>query len=182
MRCKLASYSPCLYSLRISAIFNHFGYPSPQLDQWQQCIWYDLGATQELLQSIHNQLAKGLPAAASPPRVKPSSSSFLPTSPATCPTLGGKFIKASKGGGPPQNAATAEPSSAVMVTPPETEVKKRKKKRRATPRCTVTSETIPVVEKRPRVVPESPDSEAEGPFRDSDHTVSTPENSPNTPQ
>ena len=96
--------------------------------------------------------------------------------------LGGKFIKASKGGGPPQNAATAGPSSAVMLTPPKMEVKKRKKKRQATPKCTVTRETIPVVEKRPRVVPESPDSEAEGPFRDSDRTVSALENSPNTPQ
>ena len=182
MRCKLDSYFPCLYSLRISAIFDHFGYPSPQLDQWQQHIWYDLGATQELLHHMRNQLAKGLPRAASPPRVEPSSSSFLPTSPATRTTSGGKFIKASKGGGPPQNAATAGPSSAVTVTPPKLEVKKRKKKRLATPKCTVTGETIPVVEKRPRVVPESPDSEAEGPFRDSDHTVSTPEYSPNTPQ
>ena len=69
-----------------------------------------------------------------------------------------------------------------MVTPPKTEAKKRKKKRRATPKCTVTSETIPVVEKKMRVVPESPDSEAEGPFRDSDRTISAPENSPNASQ
>ena len=130
---------------------------------------------------MRNCLAKGLPAAASPPRVKPPSSSFLPTSSATHPTHGGKFVKASKGGGPLQNAATARPSSAAMVTPPKTEAKKRKK-RRATPKCTVTSETMPVVEKRTKVVPESPDSEEEGPFRDSDRTVSAPENSPNTPQ
>ena len=101
---------------------------------------------------------------------------------ATRPTHGGKFAKASKGGGPPQGVTTAGPSSDVTVTPPKTEAKKRKKKRRATPKCTVTSETIPVLEKKMKVVPESPDSKAEGPFRDSDHTVSAPENSPNTSQ
>ena len=100
----------------------------------------------------------------------------------TNPAHGGKFVKASKGGGPPQDAATTGPSSAMMATPPKMEAKKRKKKRRAAPKCTVTSETIPVVEKRTKVVPESPDSEAEGPFRDLDRTVSTPENSPGTPQ
>ena len=99
----------------------------------------------------------------------------------TRPTCGGKFAKASKGGGPPQSIATARPSSAAMVTPPKTEATKRKK-RRTTPKCTVTSETIPEVEKRTKVVPESPDSEAEGSFRDSDRTVSAPENSPNTSQ
>ena len=106
----------------------------------------------------------------------------MPTSMATHPALGGKFIKASKGGGPPQSATVAGPSSATTVTPPKTEAKKRKKKRRVTLKCTVISETIPMVEKRARVIPESPDSEAEGPFRDSDHTVNAPENSPNTSQ
>ena len=128
MRCKIVCYSLCLYSLRVSAIFDHFGYPSPQLHQWQQRIWYDLLATQELLYHMRNRLAKGLPTAAIPPRVEPSSSSFLPTSPATRSTHGGKFIKASKGGGPPQNAETARPSSATMVTTPKTEAKKRKKR------------------------------------------------------
>ena len=48
------------------------------------------------------------------------------------------------------------------------------------PKCTVTSETIPSVEKKPKIFSESPDSEAEGPFRDSDRTVSAPEGSPDT--
>ena len=150
-RCKLVFCSLYFYSLRISAIFDHFGYPSPQLDQWQQRIWYDLGATQDLLHHMCNRLAKGLPTAASPPRVEPPSSSFLPTSSETRPAHGGKFVKVLKGGGPPQNAATAGPSSAAMVTPSKMEVKKRKKKRQATPKCTVTSETIPVVEKKTKV-------------------------------
>ena len=36
------------YSLRVSAVLDHFGYPAPHLDQWQQHVWYDLGATQEV--------------------------------------------------------------------------------------------------------------------------------------
>ena len=140
MRCKLFLCSLYLYSPRISAIFDHFGYPFPQLDQWQQCIWYDLGATQNLLHHIRNCLAKGLPTAASLPRVEPPISLYMPPSMVTRPAHGGKFIKALKGGGPPQNATTAGPSSATTATPPKTEAKKRKKKkRRATPKCTVTS-------------------------------------------
>ena len=118
------------YSLQIAAIFNHFGYPSPQLDQWQQHTCYDLGATKDLLHHMHNHLAKGLPAAASPARVKPSSSPHVPTSVVTRPAHGGKFVKASKGGDPPQGATAAGPSSAATVTPPKTEAKKRKKKRK----------------------------------------------------
>ena len=90
MECNSLSHSSFSYSLCVSAIFDHIGYPSPQLDQWQQCTWYDLGATQDLLHCMQNSLAKGLS--------------------------------------------------------------------------------------------ESPDSEAEGPFRDSDHTISTPEDSPDTLQ
>ena len=52
------------YSLRVSAVLDHFGYPDPRLDQWQQCIWYDLGATQEVLHQMHIRLSWGLPAIA----------------------------------------------------------------------------------------------------------------------
>ena len=65
-----------------------------------------------------------------------------------------------------------------MVTHPKTEVKKRQ----AVPKCTVTSETVSTPEKRRKVVSDSPDPEAEGPFRDSDRTESAPENSPKTNQ
>ena len=43
------SYLTLSYSLRVSAILDHFGYPHPQLDQWQQRTWYDLGSVQDLL-------------------------------------------------------------------------------------------------------------------------------------
>ena len=42
---------------------------------------------------------------------------------------------------------------------------------------TVTSETVSPPGKKKKIISESPDSQAEGPFRDSD-TMSAPENSP----
>ena len=57
---------------------------------------------------------------------------------------------------------------------------KKKKKQKATKR-TVTSETISSPEKKRKLISESPDSEAEGPFRDLDHTESAPEGSPHIP-
>ena len=48
---------PYSYSLRVSAILDHFGYPAPHLDQWQQRIWYDLGATQEALHQMRTRLS-----------------------------------------------------------------------------------------------------------------------------
>ena len=34
-----------------------FGYPAPHLDQWQQRIWYDLGAIQEILHQMRIRLS-----------------------------------------------------------------------------------------------------------------------------
>ena len=97
--CNSLSHSSSSYSLRVSAIFDHIGYPSPQLDQWQQ---YDLGATQDLLHRMWNRLAKGLPAVASPPRTGPHDSPLLPTSLATRPIHGSKLVKAPRGGAHPR--------------------------------------------------------------------------------
>ena len=171
-----------LYSLRVSAILDHFGYPHPQLDQWQQHTWYDLGDTQELLHHMWNHLTKGLPAVASPPRAGPHDSPLQPTSTATHSSHEGELVKTSKGRGPPQGTATTGPSATTSAAPPKTEAKKWRKKRWTTPKCTITSETIPPAEKMPKIFSESPDSKAEGPFRDSDRTVSAPEDSPTTLQ
>ena len=164
----------------MSAILDHSGYPHPQLDQWQQRTWYDLGAIQDLLHHMRNRLVKGLAAGASPPRPGPHDSPLPPTSSATRPDHGSILVKASRGGGPAQETATTGPSISATESPPKTEGKRQRKKKRTIPSCTVTSETIPAVEKKPKVFSESPDSEAEGPFRDSDRTVSTPEGSPDT--
>ena len=45
------------HSLRVSAVLDHFGYPAPHLDQWQQRFWYDLGATQEALHQMRTRLS-----------------------------------------------------------------------------------------------------------------------------
>ena len=55
--CKYFTLPTLLYSLRVSAVLNHFGYPAPHLDQWQQRVWYDLGATQEVLHQMRISLS-----------------------------------------------------------------------------------------------------------------------------
>ena len=99
---------------------------------------------------------------------------------ATRPSHGSELVKAPRGGDPPQDTTTTGPSTSATEAPPKTEGKRWKKKKRTIPKCTVTSETIPSAEKKPKVFSESPDSEAEGPFRDSARTVSAPEGSPAT--
>ena len=163
-------------SLRISAILNHFGYPPPHLDQWQQHVWYDLGAAQELLYQMRIHLARGLPAVASPQRAEPPSLLHKPASALTRPSQGGKFIKASKGGGPTPSTTTTGPSPSTVATSPKMET--RKKKKRKITKCTVTSETVSPPEKKRKLISESPNPEAEGPFRDSDLTESISEDSP----
>ena len=59
--CKYLSLFTLFYSLRVSSVLDHFGYPAPHIDQWQQRIWYDLGATQELLHQMRILLSRGLP-------------------------------------------------------------------------------------------------------------------------
>ena len=127
-------------SLQVSATLDHFGYPPPHLDQWQQCIWYDLGAAQELLHQMCTHLAPGLPAVASPQRAEPPSLLHKPASVLTRPSQGGKFVKAAKGGGPTPSTATTRPSPSTVATFPKTET--RKKKKHKITKCTVTSETV----------------------------------------
>ena len=58
------------------------------------------------------------------------------------------------------------------------EIKKRRKHKPA--KCTVTSETVSPPEKKKKVISESPDSQAEGPFYITD-TLSVSEDSPHAP-
>ena len=113
---------------------------------------------------------------ASPQRAEPATLLHKPASALTHPSQGGKFVKASKGGGPTPSTTTTRPSLSTVATSPEMETKK-KKKRKITKR-TVTSETVNLLEKKKKLISESPNSEAEGPFRDSDHTESVSGNSP----
>ena len=86
---------------------------------------------------------------------------------------GGEFVKASKGESSAPSTTSTGPSSPIVTTSPKTEKKKRRK--RQSIKRTVTSETVSPPEKK-KVISESPDSQAEGPFCDTDTSV--PEGSP----
>ena len=163
------------YSLRVSAVLDHFGYPAPHLDQWQQCVWYNLGATQEVLHQMRIRLSLGLPVTASPPMAKSPPPSRRPAAALIRPNHGGKFVKASKGESSAPSTVSTGPSSPIATTSPRTE--KKKKRKHKSVKCTVTSETVSPPEKKKKVISESPDSQAEGPFYDTD-TVSAPKDSP----
>ena len=90
------------------------------------------------------------------------------------PVHEGEFVKASKGESSAPSTASTGPSSPVATTSPKTEIKKKRKHKSV--KCTVTSETVSPPEKKKKIISESPDSQAEGPFRDSD-TISAPEDS-----
>ena len=161
----------------MSAVLDHFGYPAPHLDQWQQRIWYDLGATQEVLHQMRIHLSRGLPAIASPPRAESPPPSHRPAAVPIRPIHEGEFIKASKGESSAPSTKSTRPSSPIVTTSHKTEIKKKRKHKSV--KRTVTSETLSPPEKRKKIISESPDSQAEGPFCDSD-TVSVPEDSSHT--
>ena len=173
--CKYLLSPHYFYSLRVSAVLDHFGYPAPHLDQWQQRIWYDLGASQEILHQMRICLSRGLPATASPPRAESPPPSRKPAAAPIHPNHGGKFVKALKGESSAPSTASTGPSSPMATTSPKMEKKKRRKHKSV--KCTVTSETVSPPEKKRKIISESPDSQAEGPFCNSD-TVSVPEDSP----
>ena len=160
-----------LYSLRVSAVLDHFGYLAPHLDQWQQHVWYDLGATQEVLHQMRIRLSRGLPAITSPPRAESPSPSHRPATTPICPIHEEEFVKASKGGSSAPSTASTGPSPPVATTSPKMEIRKKRKRKSVKP--TVTSETVSPPEKKKKIISESPDSQAEGPFCNSD-TVSAP--------
>ena len=111
---------------------------------------------------------------ASPPRAESPPPSRRPAAAPIHPNHGGKFVKASKGESSAPSTASTGPSSPIVTTSPRTEKKKRRKHKSV--KGTVTSETVSPPEKKKKVISESPDSQAEGPFYDSD-TVSAPEDS-----
>ena len=158
----------------MSAVLDHFGYPAPHLDQWQQHIWYDLGATQEVLHQMRIRLSWGLPSVTSPPRAESPSPSHRPAAAPIHPTREEEFVKASKGRSSAPSTTSTGPSPHIASTSPKTEIKK--KRMRKSVKCTVTSETVSPPEKRKKTISESPDSQAEGLFCDSD-TMSVSEDS-----
>ena len=142
----------------------------PYLDQFQQRIWYDLGATQEMLHQMRICLSQGLPATASPPRAESPPPSRRPAAAPIHPYHGENLLRPQK-----VRAQAPGPRAPMVTTSPRTEKKKRRM-HKSTKR-TVTSEMVSPPEKKRKIISESPDSQAEGPFCDLD-TVSVPEDSP----
>ena len=95
-----------------------------------------------------------------------------------CPSHGGKFVKALKGESSAPSPTSTGPSLPIATTSPKMETRKRKKHKSA--KCTVTSEMVSPPERKKKLISESPDSQAEGPFYDTD-TISVPEDSPHAP-
>ena len=103
------------------------------------------------------------------------SPSHRPAAAPICPTHEGKFVKASQGRSSAPSTASTGPSPPVATSSPKTEMKKKRKRKSV--KRTVTSETVSPPEKKKKIISESPDSQAEGPFCDSD-TLSVSEDSP----
>ena len=128
---------------------------------------------------MRTHLSRGLPVIASPPRAESLPPSRRPAAMPIRPSHGGKFVKASKGESSALSTTSTGPSSPTATTSPKKEKKKRRKRKSA--KCTVTSETVSPLEKKKKVISESPDSQAEGPFYDTD-TLSVSEDSPHAPE
>ena len=48
------------FSLRVSSVFDHFGYPAPPISEWRHAKWYNLRLVQEALGDMQNRLSNGL--------------------------------------------------------------------------------------------------------------------------
>ena len=114
---------------------------------------------------------------ASPPRAESPPPSRRPAATPIRPVHEGGFVKTSKGESSAPSTTSTGPSSPVVTTSPKMEIKKKRKHKSV--KRTVTSETVSPPEKRKKIISESPDSQAEGPFCNSD-TMSVPEDSSHT--
>ena len=47
-------------SLRVCAVFDHFGYPAPPIGDWRHVKWYNLRSVQQTLEEMQQQITSGL--------------------------------------------------------------------------------------------------------------------------
>ena len=179
--------NPSFLCLKVGAVFDHFGYPAPRLDEWQQRTWYDLGTAQSLLQTMQSRLIRGCPTIAGPivpatlastsdSNVPPAHSSIGNKAPRT---LAGQLQVA-------RAVSTSTRGTSQSGNAPRKGQKKgqKKRKRKDTPAPSESSDFGPVSpkqhkkeEEEPGTPTESITSSPDGPFtnRDSDATDSAPE-------
>ena len=182
----------------MGAVLDHFGYPTPSLTEWQQLIWYDLGAIHSCVYEMRDRLVMGC--SLQPRTVSPAASATASASSIQShPRVGQKALRI-----PPESAPAASTTGQPAEVPSEAsptkgrDKRKRKKKKEG--------DTSPHRSKRPKrmavsiassdteiyenpavkkeegpanvVPPESSDSQAEEPFTncsDSEGTESAPE-------
>ena len=181
----------------MGAILDHFGYPTPSLTEWQQHVWYDLGAIHSCVYEMRHRLSMGRP-----PQPH-SSSTVSATSPASSvqshPRVGRKTPRAPPEPHPAASSIGQPAETSSQPSPAKGKDKRKKRKRkekdaspqrpkkhkkRASPTASSDTEIYenPIVKKEEAPVgvppPESSDSQAEGPFTnrsDSNGTESAPE-------
>ena len=49
-----------VFSLRVSSVFDHFGYPAPPLGEWRHAKWYNLRLVQETLEGMQHRVSNGM--------------------------------------------------------------------------------------------------------------------------
>ena len=187
------TYANYIFSLCVGAILDHFGYPTPSLTEWQQHIWYDLGAIHSCVYEMRNCLAMGhspQPRSASPMASATTSASSVQSH----PRVGQKAPRA-----PPGSTSAVSTTGQAAETPPQLSLtkgkdKRKKKKRkeddaspqrpkkpkkRASPVASSDTEIYenPTVKKEEAPAgiapPESSDSQAEGPFTNRSNSEGT---------
>ena len=47
-------------SLRVCAVFDHFGYPAPPIGDWRHVKWYNLRSVQQTLEEMQQRITSGL--------------------------------------------------------------------------------------------------------------------------
>ena len=176
------------FSLKVGAVLDHFGYPAPRLDEWQQRTWYDLGTAQDFLQTMRSRLVRGCPAVAGltvPATLAPATVSTAPPARSSVGkkaprTLAGQLQVA-------RAVSTSTSSTSQSRNAPHKGQKKgqKKRKRKSTPVPSEGSNVGPVSPKQQKVAEEEPKTSTEsiassppdGPYtnRDSDATDSSPE-------
>ena len=72
-----------LCSLRVCAVFDHFGYPAPPIGDWRHVKWYNLRLVQQTLEEMQQRVTNGL----TPLPPLHIASSFGPSAGSTAPPV-----------------------------------------------------------------------------------------------
>ena len=184
-----------LFSLKVGAIFDHFGYPAPRLDEWQQRTWYDLGAAQSLLQTMRSQLVRGCPAVAGPIAPATLASTSDSNIPPARSSIGNKAPRTLAGQLQVARAVSTSTSSATPRGNRPRKEQKKGQKRRKKKDTLVPSESSDLgpqspkqhkgeEEEKPGTPTESVSSSPDGPYtnRNSDAADSAPEGQAHAPE